>query len=307
MPRTSSPRPKMLVVRQPVKRVHARGEHRRLPVNLAIGVIATAGGLLILWLMGYIGYHLGYAPLIHVPELTQDFGHALTAGIRTWLRIPALILQLGLAHPTWLMITFVFIAIPAAGLSASRPGTPGGPRMSPPAIVFSNAAGVIAGLYGVLLVSWLASPLRSDLFQPLPVTTQFINSWYVDIQTVAGLDTLLLIAAALWTVLMFRLAIDTWLRVLSASVIIFATCLMIAGFSYSAGAAAQLSAQRSLLDLGSSPTHPYLWLGSTKDHLVTLSLHNSSCRVQLHNHPGTITTAGTASVIEFLSDSTETE
>ena len=95
----SAPRTKLLVVRQAAKSVRHRDQPDRTPMRLAIGVIVTIGVIGAVWLMGYLGFRLGFAPIVGVPELMGGPGGSLAIGTMMLIRIPAVILQAGMAEP----------------------------------------------------------------------------------------------------------------------------------------------------------------------------------------------------------------
>src|SRR5688572_8669060 len=126
---------KILLVRQPVKSVRRSDEPDRAALRLAIGVIVGIGSIAAVWLMGYLGFRLGFSELMRVRELELGGGGGLATGAMMLITMPQVILQAGIEQPAWLMIGFVLIAIPAASLGAIKPVAPGGPRPKP-AIVF---------------------------------------------------------------------------------------------------------------------------------------------------------------------------
>ncbi len=77
---SGSSRTRVLLVRQPVKSVRRSDEPDRSSFRLAIGVIVAVGVVAVVWLMGYVGYRLGFAPLVRVPELLGEPGGGLATG-----------------------------------------------------------------------------------------------------------------------------------------------------------------------------------------------------------------------------------
>ena len=300
--RPPAPRTRLLVVRQPAKSVRRRDQPDRTPLRLAIGVIVTLGVVGLVWLMGYLGYRLGYASMVGVPELLGGPGGSLATGTMMLIGIPIVILQAGMAQPEWLMLCFALIAIPAAGLSAAKPATPGGPKPSQAAIVFSVAGAIAAALNGAALIWWTVSPFRTGLMQSMPQMPASAEAWHSHLQIAAGLDVLMVITAALWVVLVMRLAVPLWLRALSASVSFFALVVIVVAMSLSSAAAAQLAAPRSLCLLPDAQDDWQLLLGSTPHHIATLGVRDGHTAVQLRNRRDLIIVQGTRSVIEYLNE-----
>ncbi|UCD76025.1 MAG: hypothetical protein JSV91_03705 [Phycisphaerales bacterium] len=300
--RPPAPRTRLLVVRQPAKSVRHKDQPDRTPLRLTIGIIVTLGVVGLVWLMGYLGYRLGYAPMVGVPDLVGGPGGSLATGTMMLIRIPMVILQAGMAEPEWLMLCFALIAIPAAGLSAAAPATPGGPRPNQAVVVFSVAGAITAALNGAALIWWTVSPFRTGLMQPMPQMPALAESWHSNLQIAAGLDVLMVITAALWVVLVLRLAIPVWLRALSASVSFFALVVIVVAMSLSSAAAAQLATPRSLCLLPDAQDDWQLLLGSTPHHIAALAVRDDHTTVQLRNRRDMIVVQGTRSVIEYLNE-----
>jgi hypothetical protein len=71
----------MLVVRRPVKVVGSEHERDPLPMQLAIGVLVALGVVASVWLIGYIGYRLGFAPMVRQGVVTRDGRGEAVVGI----------------------------------------------------------------------------------------------------------------------------------------------------------------------------------------------------------------------------------
>ena len=112
---------RVVLVREPSRQVKRIEETDRSAFHLAVGVIAAIGGLLLLWLLGTIGFRLGFAQLVGAPELAASPSAALATGVRQIMAAPLMIVRATMAEPVWLMIAFLLISIPGAGLSAARP------------------------------------------------------------------------------------------------------------------------------------------------------------------------------------------
>ncbi|MEE8130629.1 MAG: hypothetical protein V3T48_10090, partial [Vicinamibacterales bacterium] len=197
-PQPTAARTKILLVRPSsgIKSVRKSDEPDRAVFRLALGVVVAAGLVLGVWLMGYIGFRLGFAPLIDVPQLQLEPGMGLVTGTLMLVSIPRMIILAGIAQPLWLMVGFVLIAIPAAGISAARPHTPGGPRQSTAAVVFSHAGAIAAALNALVVIWWIASATRTDRLDQMRVDPRETAQWLGDLTTVAGLDVLAVIASS---------------------------------------------------------------------------------------------------------------
>ena len=305
--RPSSPKTKLLVVRQPVKSVREREQPERVPLRLAIGVIVAVGVIAAVWLTGCLGTRLGFAPLVRVPDLIGDPGRELATGTMMLTSIPRVIFAAGLAEPMWLMLGFAMIAIPAAGLAAARPLTPGGPRPKESFVLMASLGAAAAMLSAALLIWWAGSPLRSAYMQAIPDRAGDAAAWHAALQTVAGLDVLAVITAALWVVLAMRLPVPLWLRAITASATLFALAVVVVAMSMSNAAAVQVGAGRSLCVLDDGGPTRRIILGSTPHHMATLVVYDEHTLIELRNHPDAITVTGRSSIISYLNDRVEPE
>src|SRR5688572_19993570 len=95
----SSSKTKVLLVRQPVKSVRRSDEPDRAAYQLALGVIVALGIIGAVWLMGFLGYRLGFADLIRVRDLELDVGGGLATGTLMLISMPRVILQAGIDQP----------------------------------------------------------------------------------------------------------------------------------------------------------------------------------------------------------------
>ena len=123
-----SSRPKVVLVRQPAHSVRPQDAPDRTPLRLAIGVIAAFGGLVVIWAAGHVGFRLGFAPLVRVPDLSLGAMGGLATGTLSLLAMPGTVITAGVEKPELMMLAFALIALPAAGIAAARRRTPGGPR-----------------------------------------------------------------------------------------------------------------------------------------------------------------------------------
>jgi hypothetical protein len=192
------------------------------------------------------------------------------------------------------------IALPAAGLSAARPRVPGGPHPPGLTVVMSNTAAVLAMIIAAFLVLWMASSLRLKMLRPMPLEPVASIAWLRDLQTAAGLDVLAFIAAALWVVLVMRLMLPLWLRVLSAAASFFALAVVAVGMAISTAAATQIETGRSVAFLDDGSLQPRLLLGETRRHVATLTVRDGVIVRELLPPTDGAEIIGRQSIIELL-------
>jgi hypothetical protein len=305
MPRPSPPRTKVLLVRPApggIKSVRKRDEPDRTPLRLAIGVIVAIGVVAAVWLMGYAGFRLGFAPLVRIPQLLGEPGGGLATGVIMLISIPTVIIQAGVAEPTWLMLGFALIAIPAAGISAVKPRAPGGPRLSAAGLVFSYAGAICAALNALVVIWWTASRVRNDRIGELPFDPIDAPTWLENLRTIAGLDVLAVIATAVWVVLVMRLAIPIWMRAITATASLFSLVVVIVAMSMTNAAVAQIQTFRSVVFLDDGSLDTRLVLGYTGRHVATLRLDSGITIVELHDRSSTMTVIGRQSIVGMLEE-----
>ena len=261
---------KILLVRQPVKSVRKSDEPNRDALRLAYGVVIGVGSLAALWLMGYLGFRLGFAPAVRVPDLLVEGAGGLAAGVMMLISLPGTILISGMEQPMWLMLGFAMIAIPAAILGAVKPALPGGPKPKSEVVVLSFTGAIFAAINAAAVVWWAASPLRAGYIDGLPFSPMAAEQWLTKLQTAGGMDALAAIAAALWVIVIMRLSIPVWLRALSASTCFFGLAVIATAMAMSNVTVSQLTLGRPVffVDDGSLDTH--LALGHTAAPLVSL-------------------------------------
>ena len=319
IPRPSPPRTKILVVRSAgggVKSVRRSDEADRTPLRLAIGVIVAVGVVAVVWLMGYMGFRLGFAPLVRTPQLLGEPGRGLATGVIMLVSIPKVIIFAGIAKPTWLMLGFVLITIPAAGLSAARPRIPGGPEPTPAGAVFSYAGAVGAAVNAFIVIWWTASATRNNRIGELPfdpaalvtdatgAQTDTVTAWLGNLRMIAGLDVLAVVAATVWVVLVMRLAIPLWLRSITAAASLFALVVVIVAMSMSNAAAAQIQTFRSVVFIDDGSIDTRLLLGYTERHVATLRIDHDITIVELHDRSSLMTVIGRQSIVGMLEEHT---
>jgi hypothetical protein len=302
-----SSKTKVLLVRQPVKSVRKSDEPDRTMLRLVIGVIVALGTISAVWLIGYLGFRLGFADLVRVRELQLDAGGGLATGTLMLISMPQIILQAGIDQPIWLMVGFWLIAIPAAVLGGIRPSAPGGPRPKAALVAMSYFGAIAAVINSVALIAWTVSPYRNDLLRELPFDPADAASWLADLQTAGGLDVLGTIAASLWVVVAMRLHIPIWLRGLSASACYFALVVTAVAMSMSNAAASMISADRSVFFLDDGSIETRLVLGHTPRALATLNVRDGRTFVELRDRSEVLEVVGKQSILEFLGDRAPSE
>ncbi len=306
-PKAGAPATKILILRpaREIRSVRRADELDRAPMRLAFGAAATIGVVGLVWLMGHLGYRLGFAPLVDVPQLLGEPGGGLATGTVMLISLPQMILLAGGAEVGWLLLGFLAIGVPAAGLSAARPRSPGGPRPTPVAQWFSHAGAICAALNAFAMIWWATSSARNGRIAGLPLDPDLAGRWLADLQTVAGLDALGVIASALWVVLVLRLAIPLWLRALTASAALFTLVVVTVALSMSSASAALVQSPRSevFLDDGSFDTR--LVLGFTHGQVATLRVTDGVSVVELLDRSASMTVFRRQSIVGMLEQAAE--
>jgi hypothetical protein len=295
-------RSKVLLVRPAagIRSVREPDQPDRAVFKLALGVVVAAGLVLSVWLMGYIGFRLGFAPMIDVPQLQLEPGMGLVTGTLMLISMPRVIILAGIAQPLWLMLGFVLIAIPAAGLSAVRPHTPGGPRPTTAAVVFSYTGAIVAAINAILVIWWAASATRKGPLNQLRVDPRETAEWLGELTAVAGIDVLAVIASATWVVLVLRLAIPLWLRVMASTTAFFTLIVITVAMSMSNAAVTELQKPRSEVFLDDGSVDTRLLMGATPGQLATLRMDMGVAIVELQDIGGTMTVIGRQSIVSML-------
>jgi hypothetical protein len=274
---------------------------RRIPLRLALGLITGVGILVVVWLIGYLGFARGFAPLMRVDQLQVGPGGGLATGTIVLISVPRMIILAGGQAPGWLMLLFVLVAVPAAGLSATRTvGPPAEPGSA--ARTVSYAGAVAAGLHSAAAIWWTASGPRLSRIQELPFDVREAVTWLEDLQTVAGLDVLIVIATALWAILVLRIGVSLWLKALAASATFFALVVVSVAMATSNTAAAEIRAPRSVVFLEDGSLDARLLLGFTRSQVATLRSEGDVTVVELHDPATMMTVIGRQSIVGMLEE-----
>lgn len=267
---------KILLVRQPVKSVRKSDESDRTAVRLAIGVIVALGTIGVVWMMGYLGWRLGFAPIMRVPDLRIEGAGGIATGVLMLIGLPHVILEAGVAQPMWLMAAFALICVPAASLGAIKTPVRGGPKLKPAIVTLLYTGAIFAMLNAVGLMWWTVSPFRNQFVTEIPSQPINAQAWLDNLRIVGGLDALALVAAALWVVVSMRLAVPLWLRALASSVCMFVLVVLTVAFSISNATIAQATTERSIFLDDEGSLDPQLVVGFTPEYLVTLRVEKAS-------------------------------
>lgn len=300
--RASTPRTRVLLVRQPVRPARVAGQHEALWVRLALGTLTAVAVLAAVWLAGHLGFRMGFAPAVRLShELDHEPTGGLVTGVMIILAAPRVVLAAGILEPGWLMLGFAAIAVPAAGLSGARPRTPGTAPARPAlgALAVIGAAGAL--LNAGLLIWWSASPLRHSMLAALPAARADAAAWADRLDLAAGMDLLAVVAGGLWTVLALRLPVPLWLKVLAGSAAIFGAAVAALGMAMSNGAAAHVRAPREVCHhVEGSVLQRRLLLGSSAGRLATLHVESGTSIVELTEGPPRLAVTGMEGVVEYL-------
>ena len=248
-----APRPRVdektriLVVNQPMKSVRASDETRQTPFGLILGAMVAIGSVGLTWLLGHIGFRLGFAEAIGVPELLAESGGGLSTGALIIMQLPLHMFEAVLVEPMWLMLAFLLMAIPAGGLVGARRLTPGGPKPSSLFTLMSWSGAIAAVVFGLLAIAYVVSPFRLAWINPLPLATAEFAGWLEDMTIVAGLDAIMVIAAALWVILAMRIECPLWMRALSVTATLFGLVVVTMSAGMTNATVAQLQLDRSII------------------------------------------------------------
>lgn len=211
---------------------------------------AALGGV---WLLGHLGATLGAAPMFGLNELQSTSG-GLADGVRLLANAPMEIYRTGLDDPTWLILGFFAIAVPAALLPLMQLFTPDPEdraesiRSAARGVAgrgFGNTVAACAMLVALLVLAWVASSFRAARLLPMPPGVESATAWLAGRSSVAGLDALALVAVVLWAILLLRVDIERWLRRLAGAFAIGAAAIMLVAAAGSTGAAAALTQPRA--------------------------------------------------------------
>ncbi len=291
---------KILLVRQPVKSVRKSDEPDRAMLQLAYGVVIVLGIIAAVWLMGYLGFRLGFAPAVRVPDLMAEGAGGLAAGAMMLMSLPRTIVEAGIAEPMLLMLGFAMIAVPAGILGAIKPSAPGGPKPKTEIVALSIIGAIAAALNAGAVVAWAVSPWRAGWIGELPFAPDESSQWVSNLQVAGGLDALGAVAAALWVVVVMRLAIPGWLRVLAASACFFGLAIISVAMAMSNVTVSQITTKRPVGFLDDGAINTQLALGHTPRSVAVVRVDQRTVVVELRDRPAILTIVGQESLEGFL-------
>lgn len=272
----------------------------RRALRLAVGAIVVIGIVAGVWLMGALGFRLGFANLLRVRELEggSGGGGGLVTGTLMLIAVPGVILEAGLAAPGWLTAAFVLAAVPAAGIAGTR-----SPALTPAGSIYAQLSAVAAALSAAGLIWWTGSAARLSRIGELPFDAREAEAWLSGLQGAAGLDVLAAVAAAVWAVLVMRLAIPGWMRALVATACFFALAVTAVAAAASNAAAAEVAAPRPVVFVDDESLGPQLLLGYTPGHAATLRIETHATVIELHAPATKMTVIGRESITGLLRSS----
>ncbi len=265
-------------------------------MTLASLIVLAAVGLT--WMLGYVGFRLGFAPAMLTPELLADPSEGLATGALLIIEAPINVFRAGLSEWPWLMVWFAMVAIPAGALVTIRQYAPGGPRPSSTSTVFNTIGAVATSLVACLVFGWVTSPWRREWVGPMPMLLSDLESWQQTAAAAAGLDVMAAITTLVWTVLAVRLHLPRWHRVLCVSAIGFALGCVVLAACISGAIATQASSPRSVCFVSGSG-EPQLLLGYTRGHAALLMKNGPAAQLRLVAESEEMTVIGRASLVEW--------
>lgn len=280
---------RILLLRQAVKSVRRADELRQMHPGLVIGIITAVGTIGLVWLLGHLGFRLGFANALGVPELLGEPGGGLATGALVVIMLPLRVFEAGIEQPMWLMLAFLAIGIPGGALAAAKPVTPGGPRPKPAVQALLWMGSIFASLVALLIVAYVVSPLRQNWLSSLPTQLTGVDGWLNGLHIAAGLDGLVVVAAALWMVLAWRIAVPVWMRAIAISATTFAVAVVTVAMGMSNALVAHLHLERSVVSFGDldeqGQPRDYVLVGYTREHAVILQLESGTAVLEMFDVP----------------------
>lgn len=301
-PAAAANKTKILLVRQPVKSVRKQDERDPRPMRLSIGIVAAVGAVGVVWLLGHLGFRLGFAALLGVPELLGEPGSGLATGALMLMTAPLRVFEVGIEQPMWLMVGFALIAIPGGGLAGAKPVTPGGPKPSNLFVTLSWTGAIASALVAAGLIAYASSPWRMAMLTPLASDLTGVERWLNGLTVAAGLDGLAVVASVMWLVLALRLATPLWMRALSISLAGLAVVVVALAMSISNAAVAHLRMDRSAWIAAGEDgaVSERLLIGYTRGHAVLMETSGGRVRFEMQDVPATYRVAPGGSIADAL-------
>jgi hypothetical protein len=190
----------------PVTRVvvTSGGGGASLPRRAGWGAWAVAA-LAFAWLGGHLGENR-FATLVGGEGLRVSDDLGLASGVRSLVAMPGAVMDLARLDPAAFGLGFLLLTVPVASLAAARPGSERSAGTA--ALAAAGAVTSLLAFVGILL--WLGGTTRSDVLAAGLLDAKQFPDWIVRLECLAGLDGLLFLASAAWTVLAFRLPLPRW-------------------------------------------------------------------------------------------------
>jgi hypothetical protein len=272
--------------------------------GLFIGIITAVGIIGLVWLLGHLGFRLGFANALGVPELLGEPGGGLATGALLVIMLPLRVFEAGIAQPMWLMLAFLAIGMPGGALAAAKPVTPGGPKPKPAIMAILWMGSIAASLMALVVVAYVVSPLRQSWLPALPTELRDVDQWLDGLHIAAGLDGLVVVAAALWMILAWRLAVPIWMRAISISATTFALAVVTIATGMSNALVAHLHLERSVVSFGdldeAGQPRAYLLVGYTREHAVILQLDDGAATLEMFDVPTSLRLIKRESIADAL-------
>lgn len=251
---------RLLVLRVRLREIRAELAAARRALRLAAAGVLVGASAFVVWLLGHLGFQLGAAPMLGLPDLESTSG-GLATGVRMLVNLPVEVHRASLEDPFRLVIAFAAVAVPAALLPLAILLRQTGEFGRDPAVRrLGGAAATLAMVATALAIAWIAAPYRAARLSPLPSETVLAEAWLSGRSTVAGLDALAAIGMVLWVVLLSCADMARWLRGLATTIALGGAAAMLVAAASSNGAAAELDRPLASIKL-SSESDPTAMLG----------------------------------------------
>ncbi len=268
--------------------------------GVRLGVIAftTAASFLGLLALGAIAGRVGADTWIGAGPLERSLAETFVTGIRLPLAMLRALYASGVDDPLFFAASMALLIPPIAALAAARPARPGGPRPSTPVVHAARlgAALIIAAAIGVAVrLSATARPTMADAISGEP--------WLDRVLALAASDAIAMAFAVLLAVLVFRLPLDRWVRVLAGTIAIGTAIAATVAAAASSGIADDVERMHPIVRSESNgAVTERLLIGRTAEDAWVLLTSGPPPTVVIEPH-GPATIAGRRSIAGVLRDS----
>ncbi len=264
-------------------------------VRLGVVAFITATSFAGLFALGAIAGHVGADTWIGVGSMHRTVGDCFVSGVRLpWAMLQSLYAS-GVDDPLFFALSMALLIPPIAALAAARPVRPGEARATAAMVNAARlgAALIIAAAIGVSVR--LASVARPTIADVAPG-----NGWFDRVQELAAADVVSMTFTILLAVLVFRLPVDRWVRVLVGTVTIATAMAATVTAAASSGIAAEVSQPRPVVRSESDGrARARLLIGSTIDGSQVLLESGSPAVISMDPRSG-VAVAGRRSIVEML-------